>query len=195
MSAAGPRCLGQGPDPMWRAMWVGVGVLIGGTGLSARQETAAPRHPDAVVSRMLEHFTGAALPAIRIARSGDFQPLVWRRVENLVGFRIHRPGPGGVTTLDAVIYLSDTSDLYRKAAEALRTGATQREYVWCLLAAVLAHEAAHTAPETERQALTAELALLRRCLVAGHLHAEDGWNAATYLGRLEGRLRNPREHR
>jgi len=180
---------------MWRAMWVGVGLLIGGTGLTARQETESPRHPDPVVSRMLEHFTGASLPVIRVARSEDFDAQVWRRVENLVGFRIHRPGAGGVTTPDAVIYLSNTSDLYRKAAEALRTGATQREYVWCLLAAVVAHEAAHTAPETERQALTAEVALLRRCLFAGHLHAEDGWNAATYLGKLDGRLQNPHEHR
>lgn len=180
---------------MWRAMWVAVGLLIGGTGMSARQETESPRHPDPVVSRTLEHFTGAALPPILIARSGDFHAQVWRRVESLGGFRIHRPGPGGVTTPDAVIYLSDRSDLYRKAAGALRTGSTQREYVWCLLAAVLAHEAAHTAPETERQALTAEVALLRRCLFAGHLHAADGWNATRYFGRLEGRLRNPREHR
>ena len=114
--------------------------------------------------------------------------------EHLVGFRIHRPGAGGVTTLDVAIYLSDRSELYRKAAEALRTGTTQREYVWCLLAAVVAHEAAHTAPDTERQALTAEVALLRRCLFAGHLHAGDGWNAARYFGVLEGRLQNPREH-
>lgn len=180
---------------MWRAMWVGVGLLIGGTDISARQKAESPRHPDPVVSRVLEHFTGDAVPPILIARSGDFHPQARRRVENLVGFRIHRPGADGVTTPDAVIYLSDTSDLYRKAAEALRTGTTQREYVWCLLAAVIAHEAAHTAPETERQALTAEVALLRRCLFAGHLHAGDGWNAARYFGMLEGRLRNPREHR
>jgi hypothetical protein len=180
---------------MWRAMWVGVGLLISGTGLSARQETDSSRHPDPVVSRVLEHFAGTALPAIRIARSEDFHAQAWRRVEKLVGFRIHRPGPGGVTIADAVIYLSATSDLYRKAAAALRSGATQREYVWCLLASVISHEAAHTAPDTEHQALRAEAALLRRCLLAGHLHAADGWNAPGYLGRLEGRLRNPREHR
>ena len=180
---------------MWRAMWVGVGLLIGGTDMSARQEAESPRHPDPVVARVLDHFTGASLPAIRIARSEGFHAQVWRRVEKLVGFRIHRPGAGGVTMRDAVIYLSDTSDLYRKAAGALRTGATQSEYVWCLLAAVVAQEAAHTAPDTERQALTAETAQLRRCLFAGHLHAADGWNATTYLGRLEGRLRNPRKHR
>jgi hypothetical protein len=176
-------------------MWVGVGLLIGGTGMSARQETESLRHPDPVVSRVLEHFNGTALPAIRIARSGDFHAQVWRRVENLVAFRIHRPGAGGVTNPDAVIYLSDTSDLYRKAAGALRTGATQRGYVWCLLASVVAHEAAHTAPDTERQALVAEVALLRRCLFAGHLHATDGWNAANHIGKVEERLRNPREHR
>ena len=180
---------------MWRAMWVGVGLLIGGTGMSARQDTLSPRHPDPVVSRLLDHFAGTALPVIRIAQPEDFHAEVWRRVEGLHGFRIHRPGAGGVTTPDAVIYLSDTSDLYRKAAAMLRTGATQREYVWCLLAAVVAHEAAHTAPDTERQALTAEAALLRRCLFAGHLHVADGWNATKYLGRLEGRLRKPREHR
>ncbi len=65
---------------------------------------------------------------------------------------------------------------------------------WCLLAAVLAHEAAHTALRTERQALMAEAAQLRRCLFAGHLSSGDGWSPVTYLDKVEAKLRHPREH-
>ena len=176
-------------------MMICVGVLIGGVSLSAQDLPEPPAHPDAVVSRVFEHFRGGPRPLVLIAESRDFHEQVWRRVQSLVAFRIHRPAAGGATTPDAVIYLSRTSELYRKAALVLRSGATHHEYVWCLLAAVLAHESAHTALNTERQALTAELGQLRRCLFAGHLHATDGWNATTYLGRVEARLRNPREHR
>lgn len=172
-----------------------VAVLLGGASVSAQDLPEPTAHPDAVVSRMFEHFQGAPRPLVRIAESRDFHEQAWRRVQNLVGFRIHRPAAGGATTPDAAIYLSRTSELYLKAAAVLRSGATQRDYVWCLLAAVVAHENAHTALNTERQALTAELAQLRRCLFAGHLHATDGWNAITYLGKLEAKLRNPREHR
>ena len=56
------------------------------------------------------------------------------------------------------------STLYLKAAAALRNQTTIQEYLWCQLAEVLAHEAAHTSPLTERQALMAEAAQLRRCL-------------------------------
>jgi hypothetical protein len=48
--------------------------------------------------------------------------------------------------------------------------------VWCLLAAVLAHESAHTTPNTERDALMAEAAQLRRCISSGHLFPDEQWN-------------------
>jgi hypothetical protein len=111
-----------------------------------------------------------------------------------VAFRLFRPGPANATVADAAIYLVRDSAVYSKAAAALRNNTTQHEYVWCLLAAVLAHEAAHTAPGTERQALIAEAAQLRRCLFAGHLFSSDGWNPLAYLGKVEAKLRNPREH-
>ena len=66
---------------------------------------------------------------------------------------------------------------------------TDQESVWCLLAAVLSHEAAHTAVNTERQALKAELEQLRRCQAAGHLLPTDGWRAASHLAKVEARLR------
>jgi hypothetical protein len=107
---------------------------------------------------------------------------------------MHRHQPDGSTLADAAIYLLRDSALYAKAAEVARNRSTHHEYVWCLLAAVIAHEAQHTAPKTERQALLAEAAQLRRCLFAGHLHSGDGWSAVTYLGKVEAKLRHPREH-
>ena len=44
---------------------------------------------------------------------------------------------------DAAIYLVRDSAIYSKAAATLRTGATNSEYAWCLLAAVCVHESAH----------------------------------------------------
>ena len=111
-----------------------------------------------------------------------------------MAFRLHRRLPDGSLTVDAPIYLLDTSGVYQKASRALSTRATHQEYVWCVLFAVLAHEAAHTGPGTERQALTTEIEQLRRCLFAGHLHSTDGWEAGSYLMKLEAKLRNPREH-
>jgi len=111
-----------------------------------------------------------------------------------VAFRLHRHRDDGTTVADAPIYLVRTSAVYLKAAAVLRSGATQREYVWCLLAAIVAHESAHTAPMTERQALTAEAEELRRCLFDGHLFTGDEWSPVTYLGKVEAKLRHPREH-
>jgi hypothetical protein len=39
-----------------------------------------------------------------------------------------------------------------------------------------------------------EAAQLRRCLLAGHLAAGDGWDPVTYLGQVEAKFRRPREH-
>ena len=154
----------------------------------------ALRAPDRVVERVREHVGAATHTLVRVVGADDFQAEPWQRVKHLVAFRIHRHGQGGTPTTDPVTYLVATSSLYLKAAGALRNGTTNHEYVWCLLAAVLAHEAAHTGANTERQALTAEVEQLRRCLFAGHLHAADGWGGVSYLGKVEAKLRNPHEH-
>ncbi len=151
-------------------------------------------HSDTVVARLHEHFDPAARPSVRVVDSDDFLAALWTRVRRLVAFRIHRHLADGTTQTDAPVYLVRSSGLYAKADAALRTHATHHEYVWCLLAAVVAHEMAHTGPLTERQALTAETVQLRRCLFAGHLHSSDGWSAVSYLGKVEAKLRNPREH-
>lgn len=169
--------------------------LASGAPLSGFFDTpAAPRTRDPVVARVYEHLGDGPLPIVMVVDAGQFPRAVWARVKDLVAFRLHRPGAEGMTTADAPTYLVRDSDLYLKAAAALRNRTTTHEYVWCLLAAVLAHESAHTAPGTERQALTAEATHLRRCLTAGHLHATDGWNGGAYLQAVEARLRNPREH-
>ena len=160
-----------------------------------RQEPSAiPVHPDPVVARLLEHIDQRPRPLILFADRDRFERGVWDRVRNLVAFRLHRPQPDGRTVVDAPIYLMRESRLYQDAAAALRSRATVKEYVWCRLAAVIAHEMAHTAPDTERAALRSEAEQLRRCLLAGHLHSSDGWNAGAYLVRVEARLRNPQEH-
>lgn len=160
-----------------------------------RQEPSAiPIHPDPVVARLLEHIDARPRPLILLADRDRFERGVWNRVRNLVAFRLHRPQPGGRTVVDAPIYLVRDSRLYQDAAAALRNHATAKEYVWCQLAAVIAHESAHTAPETERAALVSEAEQLRRCLLAGHLHSSDGWSAGAYLMQVEARLRNPQEH-
>jgi hypothetical protein len=152
------------------------------------------RTGDPVVARVYEHLGAAPRPIVQVVDSSHFPPPVWKRMQHLVAFRIHRQRDGQGTLVDAAIYLVHESDLYLKAAAALRNHTTNHEYVWCLLTAVLAHEAAHTAPGTERQALSAEAQQLRRCLLAGHLHAADGWNGLAYLQKVEARRRQPREH-
>jgi hypothetical protein len=154
----------------------------------------AERTNDPVIARTYEHFREAAPPFVRAVSAEDFPRPIWNRVKRLVAFRLHRPRPDGSTVADAAIYLVRDSDLYRKALAALTHDMTSREYVWCLLAAVLAHEAAHAVPLTERAALIAEANQLRRCLWEGHLFSADGWSALSYLGKVEAKLRNPREH-
>jgi hypothetical protein len=151
-------------------------------------------YPNPVVARLHQHLDPSARLLVRVVDSDDFPPGLWKRVQHLVAFRIHRPLPDGTTEADAAVYLVRTSDLYVKAEAALRNQTSNHEYVWCLLAAVIGHEAAHTRPLTEVQALTAEAAQLRRCLFAGHLYTGDGWSAVSYLGKVEAKLRNPREH-
>jgi hypothetical protein len=151
-------------------------------------------HPDPVIARVHEHLDPSARILVRAVDSDDFPPGLWKRVRHLVAFRIHRHMADSTTQADAAIYLVRTSELYTKAEAALRNHTSNHEYVWCLLAAVIAHEAAHTRPLTEVPALTAEAAQLRRCLFAGHLYTGDGWSAVSYLGKVEAKLRNPREH-
>ncbi len=133
---------------------------------TAREQGAAtpPRSPDAVVARIHQHYGNTPRPLALVVDSTTFPASVWRRVKDLVAFRLHRPQPDGTTLVDAPIYIVRNSDIYLKADAALRNGTTNDGYVWCLLAAVLAHEGAHKAPMTEREALTAEAEQLRRCL-------------------------------
>lgn len=149
---------------------------------------------DPVIARIQEHLSDSPPPVVLVVDSRQFPPAVWKRVEHLVAFRLHRHQPDGTTRADAATYLVRGSALYLKAAAAVRNRTTNHEYVWCQLAAVVAHEAAHIAPLTERAALMAEAAQLRRCLFAGHLTSGDGWNPVTYLGKVEARLQRPREH-
>lgn len=148
---------------------------------------------DPVLARVYKHAGAAPRPLVQVV--GPIQmPDLWSRVKDLVAFRIHRSALDGTTTPDPTVYLVRDSTLYLQAAESLRSGVTQKEYLWCLLAAVIAHEAAHVAPLTERAALAAELAELQRCLQRGHLHTSTQWSAVAYLGKVEAKLRNPREH-
>lgn len=149
---------------------------------------------DPVIARVYEHLGQAHRPLVLAVDANTFPPPVWKRVSHLVAFRLHRQRADGTTVADAAIYLNRNSEIYMKAAETLRSGATQREYIWCLLAAILAHESAHTTPMTERQALMAEAGQLRRCLFDGHLFSGDGWSPVTYLGNVEAKLKEPREH-
>lgn len=149
---------------------------------------------DPVVVRLFEHVRDTRRPVVLVVDSRHLPPAVWTRVKDLVAFRLHRPQPDGTTVADAATYLVRDSDLYREAAAALRNRSTTHEYVWCLLAAVLAHESAHAAPLTERQALTAEAAQVRRCLFAGHLYGGNAWSPLAYLHKVEAKLRRPREH-
>jgi hypothetical protein len=169
-------------------------VVVAAVLAAAVPDAADTPHPNGIVARVHDHAGQSPRLPIRVVDSKDFPPGVWQRVRNLVAFRIHRPQADGTTQADAVVYLVRTSGLYAKADAALRNRTTNHEYVWCLLAAVVAHETAHTGPLTEVQALTAEIAQLRHCLLAGHLHSGDGWSAVSYLGKVEAKLRHPREH-
>lgn len=165
--------------------------------LLAREPSASSlplQSGDPVVARVHRHGGDAPRPVVFVVDHRDFPPDVWRRVKNLVAFRLHRHRADGTTAVDAAVYLVRSSAVYQQAAAALRHATSNHEYVWCLLAAVLAHEAAHTAPQTERQALAAEAAQLRHCLFDGHLHTGSAWSAGAYLQQVEARLRNPREH-
>ena len=129
--------------------------------------------------RVHEHGSVAGQPIILVVGHDDFPEPVWRRVKDLVAFRLHRRGEDGSESTDAAIYLVQTSDLYDRAATALRADPTGEDPVWCFLAAVVTHEAAHTSEGTERQALEAEIAQLRRCQAAGHLPPSDGLRAVS----------------
>ena len=165
---------------------------VGLEGRTIAQDVVLTKDP--VVARLHEHLGDQLPPLVLVVDSSRFSAGVWRRVKDLAAFRLHRPQADGGTRADAAIYLVRDSPLYLKAAAALRGRNTNREYVWCLLAAVIAHEAAHTALLTERQALMAEVAQLRRCLLGGHLFSSDGWNPVEHLGKVEAKLRSPREH-
>ncbi len=193
--------MARGPHPQGSLRTIGVCaaillLLAPSRAYSNDQAAASDAAPaaDAVLARIREHGGRGRFPVVLMVDANTFAPGVWNRVKNLVAFRIHRPAADGTTLPDAAIYLVRDSPIYLRAAEALRNRTTNHEYVWCLLAATLAHEAAHTAPNTERQALSAELAELERCLQAGHLHAADGWNAGRYVKQIEAKLRKPREH-
>ena len=168
-------------------------VLLTMLGVAASKGADTPQS-DATVARVYEHLDPASRPPVRVVESKDVPPTVWARVQHLVAFRIHRHLADGTTETDALVYLVRTSGLYVKAEAALRNHTSNHEYLWCQLAAVIAHEAAHTGLLTERQALTADSAQLRRCLFAGHLHSGDGWSGVAYLGKVEAKLRHPREH-
>ena len=171
-------------------------ALMSPSRTTAREQGAAtpPRSPDAVVARIHQHYGNTPRPLALVVDSTTFPASVWRRVKDLVAFRLHRPQPDGTTLVDAPIYIVRNSAIYLKADAAMRNGTTNDEYVWCLLAAVIAHEAAHQAPMTEREALIAEAEQLRRCLFEGHLHTGSGWSAGAYLLKVEAKLRQPREH-
>ena len=170
-------------------------VCASGAGLLGYQEPQDDRAiPDPVVARLYQHLGEGPRPIVLAVDSRHFPPAVWKRAKNLVAFRLHRHQADGTIAVDAATYLIRDSDLYFKAAATLRNRTTNFEYLWCLLAAVLTHEAAHSAPLTERQALIAEAAQLRRCLLAGHLYSGDGWSAGSYLQQVERKLQRPREH-
>jgi hypothetical protein len=182
---------------MRRILALGFLFVVGAStaGAAAQPENNADQTiVDPVVARVQEHVGVVQQSLVRVIRPNDLPRDLWHRVKHLVAFRIHRNWSDGTTTVDPAIYLLGTSEVYAKAAESLRNRGTNYEYVWCLLAAVLVHEAAHTHRNTERQALAAEAAQLRRCLFAGHLYATDGWSAVSYLGKVEAKQRNPREH-
>jgi hypothetical protein len=158
----------------------------------AQDLAPVPLTPDPIVARVFEHLGARPKPLVLVVGAERFSPAVWRRFKGLTAFRLHRPLEEGGTQVDAATYLVRTSAVYLKAAEVLRNRLTNHEYIWCLLAAVLTHESAHTRPDTEREALQAEAAQLRQCLFAGHLYSSSGWSAGDYLQKVEAKLRKPR---
>ena len=166
---------------------LGIAVLVCHPHLCAAAADAAG--PDPVVARILEHGGAASRPIVVVVGQEDLPKAVWRTVRDLVAYRLHRPAGDGTAVTDAAIYLVRTSDLYYRASKVLRTRGTGQDEVWCFLAAVLSHEAAHTAADTERQALEAEVAQLRRCAVASHLAAGDVARIASRVSKIESKLR------
>jgi hypothetical protein len=150
---------------------------------------AATPGPDPVVERIREHGGFAGSPIVVVVGPADLPKSVWQTVKHLVAYRLHRRSESGATVTDAAIYLVRTSDLYHQAATVLRTKAPGRDDVWCRLAGVLRHEAAHDAIDTEREALAAEAAQLRHCLSACQLSPEEVVRLAAYLSTVDGKLR------
>ena len=149
---------------------------------------AAAQGPDPVVERIREHGGSAGSPMVVVVGPEDVPKSVWQSVKDLVAYRVHRPSEDGVPVTDAAIYLVRTSDLYQRAATVLRTNATGQDEVWCFLSAVLSHEAAHSAINTEQQALEAEAEQLRRCLFASHPPGGDVGRLASYISKVEAKL-------
>jgi hypothetical protein len=75
---------------------------------------------DPVVARLHEHLSDSPRPVVLAVDARQFPPAVWKRVEHLVAFRLHRHQPDGTTLADAATYLVRGSALYFKAAAALR---------------------------------------------------------------------------
>lgn len=188
--------MGHTSTPIRSASLCGIALLSLVVQVDAARRDTAPEQltGDPVIARVYEHLGQGPKPLILSVGSDRLPPPVWKRVNNLVAFRIHRHRADGTTVADAAIYLNRNSKVYLNAAATLRNGATQQEYLWCLLAAIVAHESAHTAPMTERQALMVEMAQLRKCLFDGHLFTGAEWSPVTYLGQVEAKLRHPREH-
>lgn len=188
--------MGHKPTSIRRASLCGIVLVSFVLQIDAFGRDTAPEHltGDPVIARFYEHLGEERKPLVLAVDADTFPPAIWKRVHHLVAFRLHRHRADGTTVADAAIYLNRDSQIYIKAAATIRTGATQREYIWCLLAAIVAHESAHTTPMTERQALTAEAVQLRRCLFDGHMFTGDGWSPVTYLGKVEAKLKKPREH-
>ena len=166
---------------------LGIAVLVCEPRLGAA--VSDTRGPDPVVARILEHGGAASRPIVVVVGPEHLPKSVWQTAGDLVAYRLHRPSGDGATITDAAIYLLRTSDLYYRASKVLRTRATGQDEVWCFLAAVLSHEAAHTGVDTERQALEAEAAQLRQCAVASHLAAGDVAKIASRLAKIEAKLR------
>jgi hypothetical protein len=177
-----------------RHIVVASGVFAGVIAWTGGDARASISEDDAVVAHLLKHEEAREFGPVRVVGRKDLPPDVWHLVKDAVAFRLHRPQPDGTTAADPVFYLARTSALYVRASDALRTGYSFREYVWCLLVAVLAHEAAHTAPRTEREALAAELKQLRRCFSRGHLQPRNDWSPMGYIGKVEARLKNTKGH-
>jgi len=143
-------------------------VLVVHAAVASLRAQGEPEQSDPVVARLYQHLGDGPRPIILAVGAGDFPPPVWNRVKHLVAFRLHRQQPDGTTLADAATYLIRDSALYAKAAEAARNRSTQYEYVWCLLAAAIPHEAQHP--------------------------TANGWSPVSYVGKVEAKLRHPREH-